>query len=182
MNSQNPVGYGQPPKEHQFKKGKSGNPKGRPKSVGKPGAPKLNLALADELDDTLTVTENGKKKHITKLEGIVKATVAKAIKGDIKAIALLLKMVPAAQADATRMWDDMVHAQVMEAVHVARKIIAERRKKHDDVQEPATSTNWEAFSKAQEEAEKKGEILLFDVWEASIATPPSKTEDGEQPA
>src|SRR5581483_2766479 len=37
------VGYGRPPKQHQFKPGQSGNPKGRPK-----GAPTLQEIMAKE--------------------------------------------------------------------------------------------------------------------------------------
>jgi hypothetical protein len=40
------VGYGKPPKSGQFKRGKSGNPKGRPK-----GSLKLATDLAAELNE-----------------------------------------------------------------------------------------------------------------------------------
>src|SRR5689334_2419043 len=42
---QGDVGYGQPPKEHQFKKGQRANPKGRPRKA----APDLTLAEQPEL-------------------------------------------------------------------------------------------------------------------------------------
>ncbi len=52
----NSVGYGKPPKHTQFKKGKSGNQKGRP--------PKkyLHQVLQDILDEQVTLVVNGEKR------------------------------------------------------------------------------------------------------------------------
>ncbi|MEQ9330838.1 DUF5681 domain-containing protein, partial [Thalassobaculum sp.] len=49
-----PAGYAQPPRQHRFRPGRSGNPKGRPKGV-------RNLAslLEAELRRPVTVTEDG---------------------------------------------------------------------------------------------------------------------------
>lgn len=44
------VGYGKPPKRTQFKKGKSGNPKGRPK-----GAKGVKASLKRELESKITI-------------------------------------------------------------------------------------------------------------------------------
>ncbi len=64
------VGYGHPPKKTRFKKGESGNPKGRPK-----GSISLIAALMQELERTLTVKEGGRETRITKARALVRQTV-----------------------------------------------------------------------------------------------------------
>lgn len=71
------VGYGKPPKKNQFKKGKSGNPKGRPKKSRCP----LTI-IKEELDLSITVKEGNKTITMTKGEAVLKQMVNKAIKGD----------------------------------------------------------------------------------------------------
>ena len=79
------VGYRSPPREHQFKPGQSGNPRGRPK-----GSLNVATVLAKTLREKLTVMENGRRKTITKLDAAVKQLVNKAATGDARAIHLLL--------------------------------------------------------------------------------------------
>jgi Family of unknown function (DUF5681) len=78
------VGYGKPPKHTQFRKGKSGNPKGRGKGI-------RNFAseIEEELNTRVPVTENGRRKKITKRKAIAKQLVNKAATGDQKAIPIL---------------------------------------------------------------------------------------------
>ena len=85
---QDEVGYGRPPRRHQFPKGRSGNPKGRPK-----GARGLKTDLKAELASLVAITENGKTKKITKQQVVLKSLVAKAAKGDTKAASQVLTMV-----------------------------------------------------------------------------------------
>lgn len=59
------VGYKKPPKGSQFKKGQSGNPKGRPK-----GSRNVANIYQDLLEEELNVTEGGVQKTITALEAI----------------------------------------------------------------------------------------------------------------
>lgn len=79
------VGYRRPPKSGQFKPGQSGNPKGRKKHVAN-----FKTDLTDELRETITVRENGRERKITKQRAFVKALMALAIKGDIRAINALV--------------------------------------------------------------------------------------------
>jgi hypothetical protein len=78
------VGYGRPPKHSQWKKGQSGNKRGRPK-----GAESLRSILEDEQNELVTITENGVQKRITKMRVAVKAAWAKAMKGDARALSQL---------------------------------------------------------------------------------------------
>ena len=74
------VGHSKPPKEHQFKPGQSGNPKGRPK-----GSKNLATDVSEELSETVPVREGGKVKHITKQRALIKAQCAKGAGGDTRA-------------------------------------------------------------------------------------------------
>jgi hypothetical protein len=81
------VGYGKPPKTTRFKKGKSGNPRGRPKGS-------LNLAtdLTAELGEHITVREDGRPRKVSKQRALIKSLMAKALQGDIRAMASLLAL------------------------------------------------------------------------------------------
>ena len=83
----NDVGYRRPPAETQFKKGKSGNPKGRPK-----GSKNFMTLLEHELAQKIVVNENGRRKAITRLQAMVKRMVASAMQGDQKQLLLLFEI------------------------------------------------------------------------------------------
>lgn len=84
------IGYGKPPKGTRFKKGRSGNPKGRPK-----GRKNFATILVEELSEKLTIKEAGKARKVTKLEAVTKQLVTKAINGDPRALAELLRQIQA---------------------------------------------------------------------------------------
>jgi Family of unknown function (DUF5681) len=81
------VGYGKPPKAKQFKRGRSGNPKGRPK-----GSRNLATDLADELGEQITVREDGRPRRISKQRALIKALMAQALQRDVRATATILSL------------------------------------------------------------------------------------------
>ena len=82
------VGYGKPPKKHRFKKGQSGNPRGRPK-----GTRNLKTDLAEELAERISLREGERALRVSKQRALLKSLMAKALKGDARAAALILALV-----------------------------------------------------------------------------------------
>ena len=81
------VGYGKPPRHTRFKKGQSGNPRGRPR-----GAKNLTTLLSEALNEPVIVTENGGRRKITKREAIITQLVNRSATADLRAIKILLDM------------------------------------------------------------------------------------------
>ena len=81
------IGYRRPPPSGRFKKGQSGNPKGRPK-----GSRNFLTLLVQELGQSIVVNENGKKKTITRMQAMVKRMVAGALQGEQKALLTLVEI------------------------------------------------------------------------------------------
>lgn len=76
-------GYGKPPKHRQFKKGQSGNRKGRPRK-DKKGGKVLQEYIEDALSKVVTVQMDGKNVKVTKREIIATQLVNSAAKGEKK--------------------------------------------------------------------------------------------------
>ena len=80
----NGVGFRRPPESTRFKKGVSGNPKGRPK-----GSLNIATVFMKELRERVVINEHGQRRSITKLEAAFKQLVNKAAGGDLRAIGQL---------------------------------------------------------------------------------------------
>lgn len=119
-----PVGYKKPPRHTQFKKGQSGNPKGRPK-----GTPNFRTALDREIREQVTVNEGGRRSQISKLEAIVKQFVNKPMAGDVRALELLLRQLPlvddsfseAEPEDTLEAADDVIMRRLFERIKHSSK-------------------------------------------------------------
>jgi hypothetical protein len=82
------VGYGKPPRHTRFKKGQSGNPRGR-----RPGTKNLRTLLRDALNERVTVAENGRRRNIIKREAIITQIVNRSATADWRATKILLDLV-----------------------------------------------------------------------------------------
>jgi uncharacterized protein DUF5681 len=89
------VGYGKPPVHTRFRKGQSGNPKGRPR-----GRKNLSSLLNDALNGWVIVVENGRRKKITKREAIITQLVNKSAAADLKATQLVIALLQEVEAQA----------------------------------------------------------------------------------
>ena len=82
------IGFGKPPQHSQFKAGKSGNPKGRPK--GRISTARL---LEKHMDAKVAVNIGGKPKKVSRREALVLSVIGDAFKGNEKVRRNLLDLV-----------------------------------------------------------------------------------------
>lgn len=81
------VGFGKPPKASRFTPGQSGNPKGRPK-----GSATVKSLLDKALSAPVTISEGGVNRTVEQRMAMFKSLVARAVKGDTRAAALVVQL------------------------------------------------------------------------------------------
>jgi hypothetical protein len=79
------VGYGRPPRHTRFEPGRSGNPRGRPNR-----SKNLATLLSEALREPVIVTENGRRRKVSKRQAVIKQLVNRSAQGDLKAMQMLL--------------------------------------------------------------------------------------------
>lgn len=108
------VGYGKPPVAAQFKPGKSGNPRGRPKA-----AKGLNTIVRDTLTQKVSVRTSAGEKRISRIEAALHKTIELAMKGNPRALAELIKLYNNAVPDEKVTADQRRHEEDLTATDVA---------------------------------------------------------------
>jgi hypothetical protein len=86
------VGYGKPPKKHQFKKGEIANPRGRGAKRPLADDESLIAAILAEMEQSIDITEGSRSKRVRKTQVLAKSLMNKAMKGDHQAIKTLIAL------------------------------------------------------------------------------------------
>ncbi|CAA2105375.1 hypothetical protein MBUL_03161 [Methylobacterium bullatum] len=90
------VGYGKPPADHRFRKGQSGNPRGRPRGYSAPlGRRDLLDALTQAGREPIAITKDGRTIQTTQIEALAQQLTRKALQGDMRAAKLLFDTIKA---------------------------------------------------------------------------------------
>lgn len=115
------TGYKKPPKAHQFKPGKSGNPRGRPK-----GVPTLQEVMTKEAAKLVKVKQGDKIESVPKIAVVARRVFAQALEGDLSAARLIFQLtadptpaeVPITEG-VTLPSDDVIQRMVKRFEHLA---------------------------------------------------------------
>jgi hypothetical protein len=116
------VGYKRPPKHSQFQPGQSGNPRGRRKNVRN-----FKTDLLDELREQIPIRENGRDRKISKQRAFIKALVAAAIKGDMRATNALVSFCTRSLGEQVN--EDVNRAPAADDIDIIEAFVARERKR-----------------------------------------------------
>ena len=129
------VGFKRPPKHTRFKPGQSGNPKGRAKHTRN-----LKTEFLEELGEVIRVREGDREMKISKQRAFVKALVAAAIKGDMRAANALVSFCTRAFGNEPE--DDQAKSPTSDDLEILSEYVGRevrRRATHGSADGDATS-------------------------------------------
>ena len=129
------VGYGKPPNSARWKKGQSGNPKGRPK-----GLRGLRNDLDRELQTKLTITIKGEEVTGTTQQLMLRTLAQRASHGDVRASRILLDLIlqifgagdRGGKRDELSAEDQVIYESLMAAIYAVPKGDAEPQDPPDE--------------------------------------------------
>ncbi|SLN72147.1 DUF5681 domain-containing protein [Oceanibacterium hippocampi] len=110
------VGYGKPPAHSRFRKGQSGNPRGRPKGARNrlpaPQEEKLKEIILAESYRPITVRDGGREVTVPMAQAVMRAIAVKAAKGDHRSQRLFTEILSATEADRKRLSDELLQTAI----------------------------------------------------------------------
>ena len=138
-NDDDDVGFRRPPKSTRFQKGRSGNPRGRPRCTRN-----FKTDLKETLARPVQVTEAGRARSISTQQASLERLREKALRGDQRALDRLLEYAERHAEDETaalaeqRLSDSESDILVDYAQRIREQVINEYRAEHDRSDQTAT--------------------------------------------
>ena len=110
------VGYARPPEHGRFRKGQSGNPKGRPKGARNKhpsmSGGTLEAIILDELYRPVKVRDGERNMTVPIVQAIVRSLAVNAVKGHIRAQRLVTDLATAVEKAISYRNDEWLHAAI----------------------------------------------------------------------
>jgi hypothetical protein len=119
------IGYGRPPLNRRFERGRSGNPRGRPR-----GSYELSTILERAVSEKVVVKQGERRRKISKREAMLTQLANKAAAGDHRSIQLLvalLQQIEVRREASSPQWreldtaDESVLAGIVERINATTK-------------------------------------------------------------
>lgn len=125
------VGYGKPPSHTQFKPGKSGNPKGRPRrSRNRPPSlseERIKSLIIEEAYRTVPVVERGRRVNIPMAAAVLRAVAMNAAKGNNRAATLFTTLLSKTEAENKKLATEVFESALNYKLEWGKEL--ERRRK-----------------------------------------------------
>ena len=123
------VGYGKPPQHSRFRKGHSGNPRGRPK-----GSLDVKTELGRLLATKTKIKINGAVQTVSTSRALCLALIQKAMAGDVRAFSKIVELVGPEMADELKATASVSSADI----DIMQRALARREGRDSGAAAPTT--------------------------------------------